>query len=105
MPSLPRENAAIRVAKALADPTRFRLLKAIATRDEVSCHDLTALARLAQATVSHHLKVLSDAGLVSARSVGSFHYYRLRRDALPAHAARLAEAFSTPRHAGAGRSR
>jgi len=92
-----REIRAIRVAKALGDPTRFRLLKAVASRDEVSCQELTALLRLAQATVSHHLKVLSDAGLVSARKEGPFHYYRVHRDALAAHGATLAHAFAAER--------
>lgn len=88
-----RDTAAVRVAKALGDPTRFRMLRAIAGRDEISCLELTALFRLAQATVSHHLKVLTDAGLVSARKQGQFHYYRVHRDALAAHGATLAMAF------------
>jgi DNA-binding transcriptional ArsR family regulator len=105
MPPSPRENAAIRVARALGDPTRFRLLKLIAARPEVSCVELTALSRLAQATVSHHLKVLSDAGLVSVRKDGAFHYYRFRHDVLAAHGAALAAAFAAPlRPARAGRS-
>ncbi len=92
-----RETAAVRVAKALGDATRFRLLRAIASRDEVSCQELTGLSRLAQATVSHHLKVLTHAGLVSARRAGPFHYYRVHRDALAAHGATIAEAFGADR--------
>lgn len=95
-----RETAAVRVAKALGDPTRFRMLRAIARRDETSCQELTALFRLAQATVSHHLKVLAHAGLVSARKQGQFHYYRVHRDALEAHGATLLDAFgAAPRPA------
>ncbi|HEY6099575.1 MAG TPA: metalloregulator ArsR/SmtB family transcription factor [Anaeromyxobacter sp.] len=106
MPTAPRENAAVRVARALGDRTRFRLLKAIAARDEVSCAELTALFGLAQGTVSHHLKVLSDAGLVSARAEGAFHYYRVHRDAVAAHGAALSAAFAAPaRRARAGRAR
>jgi ArsR family transcriptional regulator len=98
------ESAAIRVARALGDPTRFRLLKAIAARDEVSCADLTALAGLAQATVSHHLKVLSDAALVSVRKEGAFHYYRFQPGVVAAHGAALSAAFAPPRRqARAGR--
>lgn len=88
-----RETAAVRVARALGDPTRFRMLRAVAEREEVSCQALTRLFRLAQATVSHHLKVLTQAGLVSARKEGPFHYYRVHRDALAAHGATLAAAF------------
>lgn len=105
MPFDPRESAVVRVARALGDPTRFRLLKAIAARDEVSCAELTAHARLAQATVSHHLKVLSDAGLVSARKAGAFHLYRLRREAVGAHASTLAAAFAPPVRAAARAAR
>lgn len=104
MPSVSGESAAIRVARALGDPTRFRLLKAIAARDEVSCLDLTALARVAQATVSHHLKVLSDAGLVSARKAGPFHYYRLRREAVAEHGETLARTFRPRGGAREGRA-
>lgn len=88
-----RETTAVRVAKALGDPTRFRMLRAISGRQEISCQELTALFRLAQATVSHHLKVLTQAGLVSARKQGQFHYYRVHRDALEAHGATIAVAF------------
>ncbi len=88
-----RETAAVRVAKALGDPTRFRMLRAISGRGEVSCQVLTGVLRLAQATVSHHLKVLTEAGLVSARKQGQFHYYRVHRDALEAHGATIAVAF------------
>ncbi len=89
-----RETAAVRVAKALGDPTRFRMLRTIAARDEISCQELTARFRLAQATVSHHLKVLTQAGLVSARKQGPFHFYRVHRDALAAHGATIADAFA-----------
>ncbi len=105
MPHGFRESAAIRVARALGDPTRFKLLKAIVARSEVSCAELTALAGLAQATVSHHLKVLSDAGLVSVRKDGAFHYYGVRAGVLEAHGAALAAAFAAPRRgARAGRA-
>jgi len=95
-----RETAAVRVAKALGDPTRFRMLRAISGRDELSCQELTGLLRLAQATVSHHLKVLTQAGLVSARKQGPFHYYRVQHDALEAHGAALAVAFGAAARRG-----
>jgi ArsR family transcriptional regulator len=99
-----RDTAAVRVARALGDPTRFRMLRAISARDELSCQELTGMFRLAQATVSHHLKVLTDAGLVSARKQGQFHYYRVHREALEAHGAAIALAFGgerrRPRRAG-----
>jgi ArsR family transcriptional regulator len=90
MAPAPRDTA--RVARALGDPTRLRLLRFIA-HGEVSCQELTRRIGLAQATVSHHLKVLSQAGLVAARKEGSFHWYRPVPEAFAAHAhavARLA---------------
>lgn len=98
----PGEARAIRVAKALGDPTRFRLLRVIAARPEVSCAELTALLRLAQATISHHLKVLSDAGLVSVERRGQFHHYRVVPGALGAHGRALAGAFAPHRRRAAG---
>ena len=106
MSSPPRERAAVRVARALGDPTRFRLLRAVAAREEVSCAELTARVRLAQATVSHHLKVLSGAGLVSVRKEGAFHYYRFNPAVVAAYGAALTAALAVPRSgARAGRGR
>ena len=73
MASHTRQTA--RVARALGDETRLKLLRIIA-RGEVSCRELTRRVGLAQATVSHHLKVLAEAGLVAARRQGPFHWYR-----------------------------
>lgn len=105
MRPVPRDSAAIRVSRALGDPTRFRLLKAIAARGEVSCVELTSRVHLSQATVSHHLKILADAGLVSVRKEGVFHYHRLDRGALVAHGASLSAAFDSRRRHASGRSR
>ena len=98
MDPVPRE--AVRVAKALGDATRFALLRRIAAAGEINCRDLTRLFPVSQATVSHHLKVLTQAGLVSARKQGPFHYYRVQRDALEAHGVALAVAFGAAAHRG-----
>ncbi len=92
-----RELQAVRVARALGDPTRFRLLRAIASRVEISCAELTRRVGVAQATVSHHLKVLADAGLVTAERRGQFHWYRARHDALLDHGRALVAALGAPR--------
>ena len=70
--------------KALADPARLRLLSLIlASGDEGGCGcDLTAPVGLSQPTVSHHLKVLHDAGLVTREQRGVWAYYRADRSAL-----------------------
>jgi ArsR family transcriptional regulator len=68
----------IKIAKAIADPTRYALLKAIAQREEISCGQLAELFPVAQATVSHHLSQLVDVGLVEMRKHRQHHYFRMR---------------------------
>ena len=84
----------IKITKALADPTRFRLLQIIANTRERCCGDLARGFPITQATVSQHLKVLTDAGLVEPRRAGQFNYYRLRRDVFDAYQRTLAEALA-----------
>jgi ArsR family transcriptional regulator, arsenate/arsenite/antimonite-responsive transcriptional repressor len=63
--------------KALADPARVAILNRLAAADEVCvCNFVDALA-IGQPTVSHHLKVLRDAGLVESTRRGTWAYYRL----------------------------
>jgi ArsR family transcriptional regulator len=87
------ESLAVRL-KALADPGRLRLLSLLlAAPDGEACTcDLTEPLGLSQPTVSHHLKRLSEAGLVTGERRGSWTYYRVRTDALAAAAAVLAPA-------------
>lgn len=73
------ETGLIRIAKAIADPTRLAILKEIARREEMSCGQLAERFPIAQATVSHHLNVLVNAGLVEMRKQGQHHYFRLER--------------------------
>jgi ArsR family transcriptional regulator len=76
-------GAAARLFKALADPARVRLVNLLATSDEPICAcDLTPSLGLAQPTVSHHLKKLTDAGLLEREQRGKWAYYSLDRDAL-----------------------
>jgi ArsR family transcriptional regulator len=64
--------------KALGDPVRLRLLSIIASAPtgEVCACDLTAPVGKSQPTVSHHLKVLREAGLVTSRKHGTWVHYR-----------------------------
>lgn len=68
-----------RSLKALADPARLRLLSILAAHDggEACVCDLTEPLGLAQPTVSHHLKVLTDAGFVTREKRGVWAYYTL----------------------------
>ena len=63
--------------KALADPTRVAIVNRLAAADEVCVCDLTATFDLSQPTISHHLRVLREAGLVEASRRGTWAYYRL----------------------------
>jgi ArsR family transcriptional regulator len=68
--------------KALADPHRLVILATLArAEDEVCVCDFTAALPLNQPTVSHHLKILRDAGLVTWERRGTWVYYRLAADA------------------------
>jgi ArsR family transcriptional regulator len=68
--------------RALADPTRVSIVNRLAAADECCVCDLTAAFELSQPTISHHLKVLRDAGLVQASRRGTWAYYRLVPEAL-----------------------
>lgn len=71
--------------KALADPVRLRLLSLIAAAPGGTCAcDLVGPLARAQPTVSHHLKVLHDAGLVERERRGPWIWYRVRPDRLEA---------------------
>ena len=99
-PPLVREAAAdpeaardlAHVFKALGDPTRVQLLSIIAAHEggEACVCDLTDPVGLSQPTVSHHLKILVDAGLLTREQRGRWAYYSLVRGAL----ARLADGLS-----------
>ena len=92
----PMEPAAARnladLFKALADPTRVAIVNRLAAGEECCVCDLTDTFELSQPTVSHHLRILRDAGLVEADRRGTWAYYRLVPDAIE----RLRDVFSAP---------
>jgi ArsR family transcriptional regulator, arsenate/arsenite/antimonite-responsive transcriptional repressor len=63
--------------RALADPTRVAIVNRLASTEECCVCDLNAAFDLSQPTISHHLRVLRDAGLVEASRRGTWSYYRL----------------------------
>ena len=77
------------VAKALADPQRFEILEHIAQAGEVSCGEVAAECPISQATVSHHLKVLVDAGLLSVRRQGQRSIFSANPQVLDGYMAEL----------------
>ena len=83
------EAQAVRVLKALADERRFRMVQTIAAAGELSCGELGAHFDLAQPTVSHHLKILMDAGVLRTRRAGKHHYVSVDAKILKALKARF----------------
>ncbi len=69
----------LRVLKALADPTRFKITQEIAIAGELSCGQVQELFDVSQPTISHHLKVLQDAGVLVRRAEGKHHYTSVNR--------------------------
>lgn len=82
------------VFKALGDPVRLRLVSLIGARQggEVCVCDLTSAFDLTQPTISHHLKILREAGLIDSRRRGTWVYYRI----VPAALERIAALVSIP---------
>ncbi|MCL4534987.1 MAG: metalloregulator ArsR/SmtB family transcription factor [Bacteroidetes bacterium] len=75
---------AARLFRALADETRLAILRQLRERGEVCACEFLACCELAQPTVSHHLKVLRDAGLVNAVKRGLWVHYTLNTAKLDA---------------------
>jgi ArsR family transcriptional regulator, arsenate/arsenite/antimonite-responsive transcriptional repressor len=86
--------ALAQVFKALGDPVRLRLVSLIGARDggEVCVCDLTSAFDLSQPTISHHLRVLREAGIIESERRGTWVYYRLVHAALE----RMAGLLSVP---------
>ena len=83
-----------RVFKALGDPVRLRLLSLIASHagGEACVCDLTDAFDLTGPTISHHLKVLREAGVIDGERRGTWIYYRV----LPASLQALSSVLTTP---------
>jgi ArsR family transcriptional regulator len=72
----------ILLLQAAADPTRLAILRQLSNEGAVCACDLTACCDVSQPTVSHHLKVLREAGWVSGERRGTWIWYSLRPDAV-----------------------
>jgi ArsR family transcriptional regulator len=69
----------VRALTALADPRRFRMVQEVAAAGELSCGQLAERFDLSQPTVSHHLKILVDAGILLTRSEAKRHFISVNR--------------------------
>ena len=81
--ALERDEVAARF-KALADPTRVAIINSLSAAEEVCVCNLTETFELSQPTISHHLKILREAGLVESSRRGTWAYYRLVPEAIAA---------------------
>jgi ArsR family transcriptional regulator, arsenate/arsenite/antimonite-responsive transcriptional repressor len=78
------------IAKALADRSRYEILKRIGECDDaLACETVRDCLGISPPTLSHHMKELETAGLISVQRSGKFVYYRLRREVLDAFFNRL----------------
>lgn len=75
-----------KISKALADQTRLRIFEAISAKGQMNCGEIVSMRGVTPATVSHHLKILNEAGLVVCRRQGQFVYSRAIPEAIEAYA-------------------
>ncbi len=66
-----------KISKALADPTRLQIYEDIAAQPDMYCGEIIERHGLTPGTISHHLKVLMEAGLIECRREGQFVYNRI----------------------------
>ena len=72
----------VRALKALGDPKRFRMVQEVAAAGELSCGQIAERIPLAQPTISHHLKILVDAGILFMRQDAKHHFLSVNRPLL-----------------------
>ena len=86
-----KRSAVEKISKALADKTRLRIFEAISANDHMTCGQIVSLRGVTPATVSHHLKILSEAGLIACRRQGQFVYSRSMPETIAAYMKALAK--------------
>ena len=86
-----------KISKALADQTRLKIFEAIAARDQMSCSQIVGMRGVTPATVSHHLKILSEAGLIECRRCWKFVHSRVLPGAIADYSRSLARLSRSPR--------
>jgi ArsR family transcriptional regulator len=80
-----------KISKALADETRLRIFEAISGSGQMNCGEIVSLRGVTPATVSHHLKILSEAGLIMCRREGQFVYSQTVLETIEAYTLTLAK--------------
>jgi ArsR family transcriptional regulator len=92
-----------RISKALADETRLQIFEAIASRSDMTCGDIVNLQGVTPATVSHHIKILADAGLIECTKHGQFVYSRVVGSAIAGYTSALTRLASHKKKPSDGR--
>jgi ArsR family transcriptional regulator, arsenate/arsenite/antimonite-responsive transcriptional repressor len=80
-----------KISKALADQTRLRIFEAISRSKQMNCGEIVSMRGITPATVSHHLKILSEAGLIACRREGQFVYSEAIPETIATYARALAK--------------
>jgi|ERR1700704_5693364 ArsR family transcriptional regulator len=80
-----------KISKALADATRLQIFESISANGEIICGELVALRGVTPATVSHHLKILAEAGLIESRRQGQCVHNRVIPEAIAEYSRALAQ--------------
>jgi len=80
-----------KISKALADETRLRIFEAISASNHMTCGEIVSMRGVTPATVSHHLKILSEAGLIDCRREGQFVYSQAIPETIAAYTQALAK--------------
>jgi ArsR family transcriptional regulator len=84
-------SAIEKISKALADKTRLKIFEAISASDHMTCGEIVSMRGVTPATVSHHLKILSEAGLIACRREGQFVYSQAVPETIAAYTRALAK--------------
>ena len=80
-----------KISKALADATRLKIFEAISSTNHMNCGEIVSMRGVTPATVSHHLKILNEAGLIACRRKGQFVYSQAVPETIAAYTRSLAK--------------
>ena len=80
-----------KISKALADQTRLMIFEMIAAKAQMSCGEIVSIQGVTPATVSHHLKVLQEAGLIACQRKGQFVYNKTVPETIVAYTQALSK--------------
>jgi ArsR family transcriptional regulator len=80
-----------KISKALADETRLKIFEAISATKRMTCGEIVSMRGVTPPTVSHHLKILTEAGLIACRREGQFVYSQAVPETISAYSRALAK--------------